>query len=254
MFAKERQEKIVSLVNEKGSIKVKELAVQFEVTEDSIRKDLTILERKGLLQKTYGGAIKVRTITHNFGVDTRRLLNSDEKKEIARKAFSLIEEGDTIFLDVSTIAIEIANLIVEHKSRITVMSNMLDVLNVLIKSNTIDVLFIGGSLNRTRDAFIGTHAIQQIEKFQFDKAFLGCVGVDVDEDKVYTYKIDDGYTKEAILKATKNPYLVLERDKFLHDGTYCYCTLQDCKGVITSSKVDLEIVHKIHELEVNIIK
>ena len=68
MFAEERQEQIVRLVEQKGSVRVKELSEQFQVTEDCIRKDLTLLEKRGLLKKSYGGAIKRRVNTHDLHV------------------------------------------------------------------------------------------------------------------------------------------------------------------------------------------
>ncbi len=253
MFAKQRQQQIVEEVNGNGSVKVKELAIKFKVTEDSIRKDLTILEKRGLLKKTYGGAMTVRTLTHNFGVDTRRNRNSSEKKEIARKSVELINEGDTIFLDISTIAIEIANLLVEKQLKITVVTNMLDVLNVVSKSSVMEIIFIGGSLNRTRDGFIGGHAIAQINTFRFDTCFLGSVGVDLDSDIVYTYKVDDGLTKSAILHASKQSYIVLEKEKFTHDGTYKYCALADCSGIITSNNLDNITRSKINDIGIKIV-
>ena len=105
MLARERQNKIVEMVNTEGSVLVKELSELFDVTEDSIRKDLSLLEKKGLLNKTYGGAVKNRVNTHELYVSQRKGKNVEEKKEIARKDFELIEEGDLIFLDISTINI-----------------------------------------------------------------------------------------------------------------------------------------------------
>ena len=111
-----------------GSVLVKELSELFDVTEDSIRKDLSLLEKKGLLKKTYGGAVKNRVNTHELYVSQRKGKNVEEKKEIARKAFELIEEGDVIFLDISTINIELIKLIVEANLKITVVTNMIDVM------------------------------------------------------------------------------------------------------------------------------
>ena len=71
MLASERHEKIVEILNREGSVLVKDLSKKFDVTQDSIRKDLTILERKGLLKKTYGGAVKVRTNIHDLYVSQR---------------------------------------------------------------------------------------------------------------------------------------------------------------------------------------
>ena len=102
MFAEERQNDIVSLVNKKGSVRVKELSEKYDVTEDSIRKDLTQLEKKGLLKKTYGGAMKIRINVHDLDVAQRKDKNIEMKQMIAQKALELIKDGDMVFLDIST--------------------------------------------------------------------------------------------------------------------------------------------------------
>ena len=148
MLAKERQNRIVELVNENGSVLVKELSEQFEVTEDSIRKDLSLLEKKGLLKKTYGGAMRNRVNTHERYVSQRKGKNIKEKQDIARKAFELIEEGDVIFLDISTINIELIKLIVEANLNITVVTNMIDIMLNFTAESEVNLLFVGGKLNR----------------------------------------------------------------------------------------------------------
>ncbi|MGI6110551.1 MAG: DeoR/GlpR family DNA-binding transcription regulator, partial [Eubacteriaceae bacterium] len=115
MLAKERQDQIASKVNSDGSVLVKDLAEQYGVTEDSIRKDLSILEKGGLLQKTYGGAVKIRERGHDFYVAQRRNKNPAAKRSIAEKAYALIENGDTVFLDISTSNIELAKLLIERE-------------------------------------------------------------------------------------------------------------------------------------------
>ena len=85
MLARERQNKIVEMVNANGSVLVKELSEMFEVTEDSIRKDLSLLEKKELLKKTYGGAVRNRVNTHELYVSQRKGKNVEEKKKIAKK-------------------------------------------------------------------------------------------------------------------------------------------------------------------------
>ena len=165
MLARERQNKIVEMVNTEGSVLVKELSELFDVTEDSIRKDLSLLEKKGLLKKTYGGAVKNRVNTHELYVSQRKGKNVEEKKEIARKAFELIEEGDVIFLDISTINIELIKLIVEANLKITVVTNMIDVMLSFTAPSDTNLVFIGGKLNKGRDGFIGSYTNKQIGEF-----------------------------------------------------------------------------------------
>lgn len=245
MLARERQNAIVEIVNREGSVLVKELSEKFDVTEDSIRKDLSLLERKGFLKKTYGGAMKVRVNTHEHYVSQRMDKNADEKRAIAKKAFELIDEGDVIFLDISTSNIELIKLIVEANLEVTVVTNMIDVMLAFTAPVKTRLIFLAGKLNRERDGFVGSITNKQIEEFRFDKAFMGVVGVDTDTDKVYTYAVDDGMTKIAIMEATNQTYMMLEQQKFYQFGNYKYAETDDFNGIIMASAPESEILEKM---------
>ena len=203
MFAQERQESIVSQVNAEGSVRVKDLSLKFEVTEDCIRKDLALLEKKGLLKKAYGGAVSVRL---------------NERIVIGKKAFELIENQDTIFLDVSLTSLEIAKLLRESTLQVTVITNMIDVLNILNHCQHIAMIFIGGQLNQEGDGFWGTLALEMVKLFKIDKSFLGVVGVDTVNGKLSTYHIDDGMMKKNVIEQSQKSYLLCEERKLKEDG------------------------------------
>ena len=245
MLASERHEKIVEILNREGSVLVKDLSKKFDVTQDSIRKDLTILERKGLLKKTYGGAVKVRTNIHYLYVSQRIGKFTKEKNRIAEKALSLIEEGDVIFLDISTANIELVKLIVQANLKITIVTNMIDVMLTFTSPVDTKLVFLGGTLSRGRDGFVGTLTNNQIKEFRFDKAFMGSAGVDLEKDCVYTYAVDDAMTKKAIMEASNKSYVMLENRKFSIDGNYRYSTVGEFEGFILDSKPEKEIKENI---------
>lgn len=132
MLARERQNTIVEIVNREGSVRVKNLSKKFGVTEDSIRKDLAHLEKDGMLKKTYGGAVRVRTNSHDRYVSQRIDKNVEEKRVIAKRAYEIIQDGDVIFLDISTINIELVKLIVEADRPVTVVTNMIDAILIML--------------------------------------------------------------------------------------------------------------------------
>ena len=108
MLQQERHEQILARLNTDGKVKVKELAVDFEVTEDCIRKDLTALEKEGLLKRIHGGAMQVRKNLHAYHVDERMSVRLIQKKIIAKKAVELIEENTVIFLGISTVNLSLS--------------------------------------------------------------------------------------------------------------------------------------------------
>ena len=179
-----------------GKVKVKELSERFSVSEDLIRKDLSALEAKGLLKKAYGGAVLIRENIHRKIAAQRKDVNQEEKRGIAKAAVDLIQEGDVVFLDISTVNIRVARELVEREKQATIVTNMLEVVSILADSS-LPVIFIGGEFDYGRDGFVGSLAMEQIMKFRFDISFLGVVGIDVHDNSVYTYMANDGATKRA---------------------------------------------------------
>lgn len=107
MFVEERQSAIMEELHANGKVKVKELSERFSVSEDLIRKDLSALEAKGLLKKAYGGAVLIRENIHRKIAAQRKDVNQEEKRGIAKAAVDLIQEGDVVFLDISTVNIRV---------------------------------------------------------------------------------------------------------------------------------------------------
>lgn len=246
MFVEERQALIIEQIQSAGNIKVKELSTRFKVTEDLIRKDLKSLEKQGLLKRVYGGAVAIKQNLHREMVAQRRDLNLVVKQQIAKKALSLIKDNYVVFLDISTVNIELAKLLVKNQCRVTVVTNMLDVVNILAKSS-VHVIFIGGEFDASRDGFVGSLALSIVKQFRFDIAFLGVVGIDISDNAVMTYLVDDGIMKKEILGISKRAYMMCEQEKLFQMGNYVYAKLEAFSGIITdkvfSSKEqqDLEV-------------
>src|SRR5690242_3240793 len=124
MFTEERLEQILSILNENGRVKVKELSERFNVSEGMVRKDLQRLERDGAIQRTYGGAILRRKISKSSPITDRMKSNLNSKKLISEKAFNLIEDEDVIFLEPSSIDFLLAKLIADSNKKVTLITNM----------------------------------------------------------------------------------------------------------------------------------
>lgn len=250
MLPEERQNEIVAQVNRDGSVLVKELSEKFGVTEDSIRKDLTILEKKGKLKKTYGGAIKVRVNMHDFYAARRRTKYISEKKKIAEKAYELIEEGDMIFLDISTANVELAKLIIQSQRNVTIVTNMIDIMLLFTIPMNVKLIFIGGIMSEGKDGFVGALTNREIEKYRFDKAYLGVVGVDLEKDSVTTYNVDDAITKSCIMEYSNKSYMMLETRKLETDGNYKYARVSDFTGGIIEKVPNSTIAEKMESKDI----
>lgn len=250
MFAEERQNQIVAAVNKHGSVKVKELSEKYGVTEDSIRKDLTLLEKKGLLKKAYGGAVKRRVNVHDLHVFQRKDKNIESKQKIAAKAMELIKDGDMVFLDISTANVELARLLVKSSMNVTVVTNMVDIMLEFAVPSTVQIFFLGGTFSQMKDGFVGSFTIKQIMDFRFDIAFIGAVGVDLFDNSVATYMVEDGLTKSAVMEVSKSVYMLLESRKLNMDGTYKFGKIDSFTGAIMDTEMPEESAEKMKEYNI----
>ncbi|WP_238884199.1 DeoR/GlpR family DNA-binding transcription regulator [Clostridium sp. YIM B02551] len=253
MFAEERLQEILDELNINGKVTVKDLSCKFNVTEDCIRKDLRNLESKGFLKKTYGGAIQKRKTADMDRVPDRMQINTFAKEKIAEKAFNLIKERETIFLDISTTNILLAKLLANSNKPVTIVTNMTDIVDALSKENNINVVCTGGVLNKFLDGFTGSSTIEFINKYKFDKAFVGSSGVDILDNNITTFDIEDGNTKKAVINSSRETYLVMESNKFYYDGPYKFATFKDIKGILTDSAPETDILDVLDEFNINII-
>lgn len=237
MFLEERYEKIIEIIKVSGRVKVKDLSELFEVTQDCIRKDLKELEARGYLKRVYGGAIAQRNYNDIKNVDKRKNINMEEKKVIALKAITLIENGDIIFLDVSTNSLEIAKELNKINKEITVVTNMIEIVLELRNNKNTKVICIGGEFNKEIGAIVGAAADRYIRKFIFDKAFIGVGGINVETGYISTISLEDGNTKKTIIECSNKRYLVMENEKFNYDGLYKFANLDEVTGIITEDKI-----------------
>ena len=253
MFLEERQEAILNLLSRDGKVRVKDLSEMFKVTEDCIRKDLGALEKQGKLKRTYGGAVVRRENLHMLEVSKHRNTDVEAKRRIAQAAVKLIHEKDMVFLDISTSNLAIAELLVKTDREMTVVTNMIDILVVLARNPKIRLVFAGGKINKSRDGFWGGMTLDFISRLKPDIAFVGAVGVDVKENSVSTYDIEDGINKAAIVRVSKRAYVVAEARKLSSDGNYNYTSLDTFSGLITDSKPAEDICEAAEDYGVEII-
>ena len=253
MFTEERLEQILSILNETGRIKVKELSERFNVSEGMIRKDLQRLEKSEALQRTYGGAILNRKISKNSSITTRMNVNLNSKELISQKAFALIEDGDVVFLDTSSINFLLAKLISNSTKNLTLITNMSLIPPLFNDNETVKLICIGGVYNNKSGGVFGSEVTKSISKYTFNKGFVGSSGINLITNSVSTVTLEDGNVKEIIVSNSKEVFLLVEKEKFNVDGTYRFATLDDIDVIITSSDLTDEIIEKLSKSTIKLI-
>ena len=216
----------------------------FQVTEDCIRKDLITLENAGKLKRTYGGAILSQDYPLERDVIDRRNYHVDRKMVIAAKAMTLIKEREAIFLDISTTNIELAKLLAKSKLQLTVVSNMIDILQLLAQNPKITAIGTGGIMYPA--------AIQVIRQYSLDRAFMGSCVIDMMDHTVTTLGVEDGLTKKAAIESSRHKYAVMEREKFYFNESYKFTQLDELDGIITDEFPDQSVQDMLDSLGVTL--
>jgi len=211
MLAAERCEKIVQLVDERGSIRVSELSEIFKVTEETIRRDLDKLEQAGRLIRSHGGAISVQDSTSETPFKQREVTNVEEKKEIAREAVSHVRPRDRIILDASTTAWYMASMLPDIP--LTVLTNSIKVAIELASKEKVEVVSTGGILAPRSLSYVGPLAERCLEQYHVNKAFISCKGVHLERGATESNELQ-GRLKQRMIGIADEVFLLADYSKF----------------------------------------
>jgi DeoR family fructose operon transcriptional repressor len=212
MFEEERKRRITEQVQEQGNVTVTELAAVFQVSESTIRRDLRELEEAGKIARTHGGAIALEQEKNEPTFLEKEDRFRTQKEAIALKALSLIEEGDTIFLDSGTTTYYLAKLL-KSFVRLTVVTNSPMIVQELNQCPSIQLLVVGGSLRHNTQAIVGPYADRMIRTLHCDKLFLAINGI----DRVYgltTPNVEEAETKRQMVAAARQVILLADHSKY----------------------------------------
>jgi len=211
MLAAERRKKIIDLVHQDKRVLVSDLSRMFEVTEETIRRDLEKLEKDGILSRTYGGAMLNRHTNEDLPFVTRNALNTDIKRGIALKALDLINDGDTLMVDPSSTAFEFLKLL-GNKNNLTIITNSINILHEFSNSG-MDIISTGGSLRYRSLSLVGPVAHDTIQRYNVDTAVISCKGVDM-ERGVTDSNEPECELKKYMLRQANKVVLLADHTKF----------------------------------------
>lgn len=241
LLMEERRELILNELIKEGAVYVSELAKQYDVTYETIRKDLTYLENKGLLVKSHGGAtLKQNAIELSFQV--REKENAEHKKIIAHKAMELISDNSSMILGTGSTTLELANLLAT-KSGFKIFTDSLPIASLLIHSKN-QVFLFGGELRDRSSSVFGGWTVSMIEQIQVDLCFLGTDGFSNLEGPT-SPSSSDVFVDQAIIKRSEKRYILGDYSKFDRKSLYKICDWSDITALITNKETDTEKIKKI---------
>ena len=256
MFLDERLEKILEILKKEKKVRVSELAERFNVSEVIIRKNLKRLESDGKLKRTHGGAILLKELVHTVALEDRIINRTRQKETIAEKIISNINNNEVIFFDVSSINYIAAEYLAKMGKTFNLITNMPSIAALFNKNSKVEISVIGGDYHKEIGGIIGSEAINSILKYNVDKSFIGCAGIDVNSGKVMNFETDDGNTKKTVMGISGQNFLVTELRKTETAGSFNFSTLKEFTGIITekdSKEIPLEMREKIENHDVDIL-
>jgi DeoR family L-fucose operon activator len=247
MLVAERYEKIVQLVNDRGSIRVTELSELCEVTEETIRRDLDRLESAGRLRRSHGGAVSVKDLPpaqSEVPYAEREILNSEEKLRIAEEAVRRIEPKDRILLDASTTAWYMARSLPDIP--LTVLTNSIKVATELAAKEKIDVISTGGLLAQRSLSFVGPLAERTLDGYYVDKLFFSCKGVHPERGVSESNELQ-ARVKQKMIDRADQVILLADSSKFGIQAFTHVAGWDQIDAIVTDRKLPSEIRGRLEE-------
>lgn len=245
MIASERFEKIVQLVNEQGIVGTRELAQLLAVTETTIRRDTEELERQGKLIRVHGGAKRIgqRQILSSRDEKSMadRVENEAAKDLVCQKAASFVNSGDCIFLDGGTSIAPMVRYLAGKNVKIVTHSLLVA---GAFKDRDSELFTLGGKVIPEYSMTVGAVALDNLAHFNFDYAFLGCAGVDLERQMVYTAEMETMAIKQKAMELAVKNYLLVDASKLQVRGFYSFSPTAAFDALICNddSSIDREIL------------
>ena len=247
MFIEERHEKILQMLKDKKRVEVQELSELFEVSEDTIRRDLRIMEQKGKVHRTYGGAILPDKVNSYENFIVRENIQNDVKQSIASLAQSFIQERDTLLLDGSTTVAKIVPLLSGYKN-LTVITNSITIAyDILHQCPNINLHIIGGIVRNDIGNSISIESLKDIEKLYVDKVFLSACSISL-KGELTTPIIEDAHVKKAMLNAGREVYILADSSKFGQKSLMEFGKIKPEYTIISDSDLPDEINEDLQAL------
>ncbi|MGV8989144.1 MAG: DeoR/GlpR family DNA-binding transcription regulator [Cypionkella sp.] len=225
-----RQSEIVEIARADGRVIVEDLAQRFDVALQTIRRDLAELADSGLLDRVHGGAV-LRTGVTNLGYDERRNMNEGAKAIIAKACAAAIPENCSIMMNLGTTTEAVARELLNHRN-ITVITNNMNVANILVANPGCEIMVAGGAFRRSDGGLVGELTTLFFEQFKVDYAVIGSSALDVDGD-LLDFDLAEVRVSKTIMRQARRVFLVCDHSKLGRSAPARLASLSEISEVFT---------------------
>ncbi len=251
MLAIERRNAILSKLYLDGKVIVSELSTEFDVTEETIRRDLEKLDKEGLVKKTYGGAVLVQNFSTDLPHSVRKRANVEAKQTIAEKISHMISDGDCIMIDSSSTVLYLLPFIKNLKN-ITLITNSVEALIELSDKDDWNIFSTGGKLKRGSLSLVGPSSEKMIRGFHVDYAICSAKGIDLNMG-ITDSNEKDSEIKQEIFASAEHKVLAVDSTKFDKISLIKVCDITNVDTIVTESEPSSNWVEYLKSVNVNLI-
>ncbi|WGS53853.1 DeoR/GlpR family DNA-binding transcription regulator [Paraburkholderia sp. D15] len=227
----ERQQIIRSLLASKGKVFAAELSARFEVSEHTIRRDLTDLAKAGACRRVYGGAVAIPP--DGGSLQHRTELAPERKDALATAAVTLLGDGQCVFLDTGSTNLAIARAIPAQR-KLTVVTNSPVIAAALLDKDNVSLIALGGQIDKTLGGTVGVLAVEAIQRLSFDLAFLGACAIDAQEG-LTAFSLEDASFKRAVLARSGAVAVAVVNEKLLSVATHGVASVEAISTLVVEN-------------------
>ncbi len=237
MYAEERQQAMAGLVAARGRLSVTELSTSYDVTTETIRRDLSALERLGLVRRVHGGAVPAHALMNvEFALAERDEANTAAKERIAAAAVDLLPPtGSSILLDAGTTTARLA-MAMPRDLRLQVYTHAVPICSRLATHPSVDLHVLPGRVRRTTQAAVGPDTVAALERLRVDVAFVGTNALSLSHG-LSTPDSDEAATKRAIVAAARRVVVLADASKIGEENVERFATLDEIDLLITDDSL-----------------
>ncbi len=243
MYAPERHQQILAAARAEGRVDVSELSRSLSVTPETVRRDLTVLERHGLVRRVHGGAIPVERFGYEPAIADREGRFAAQKERIAKLALEELPEGGSVIIDAGTTTIRLAELLPVDRE-LTVVTHALPIATLLATRPNISLHLLGGSVRGRTLAAVGEWTLRALDDIYADVAFLGMNGVTVGQG-LTTPDLAEAHVKRALVRSARRVVVLADHSKIGRADFVRVAPISAVDTLITDSEVDRELLEEI---------
>ena len=248
----DRRDKIIHKIQSEGSVRVDELSEVFDVSTVTFRNDLDFFEEKGLIHRTYGGALLRNNVYNDPSLEEKQKINVEEKRRIGEYAAGLVKNGESVVFDSGTTTREIA-LRLKDKDNVTLMTNAINIAVELAGVSNLQLMLTGGVLRDKSYSLVGPEAERTMRNYYFDKLFLGVDGMNF-EHGLTTSNPQEAQLNRLMVERSNKVIAVTDSSKFGRHSFSYICDLDPIETVITDTNISDEFEQGLLKRDIEVIK